>query len=288
MQGERHGGPAACYRDPSARASLMALLDDGFPGLAGKIAVAAAAGWDWGAVTEPFVRWEDREAVAHVGVLAHRVVLAGEVREVAGIHAVVTRSDRRGRGLARSLLAEALAWADARFDVTKLGTGVPEVYAGHGFRAFRLHRFVVDHAGGEDRGRPVDDVGRFWRIVGERDPVSHRFASLDPGWLVGIDLALQGRTVADLVALDPLDAVVDWRVVDGVLIVEDVFSRALPPLADLLALAPPHRSVRLACCPDRLAPGAAAEAQEDAGWWMARGDWPLFGEPVGMGWLAEH
>jgi GNAT superfamily N-acetyltransferase len=277
------------YVDPRRRASLFALFDDGFPRLSAGIAAAAAAGFRWEDVTEPFVAWDDTGALGHVGVIAHRVQLAGSPVEVAGIHAVVTRSDRRHRGIARQLLAEALEWADARFALAKLATDLPDVYVRHGFRPFVPHRFHVDHSGGEGRGRPLTAADRPWfdTLLAERTPLSHRLASLDPGWLVGIDLALQRRTLADLFLVEDLDAVVDWESVDGVLRLHDVFARELPPLADLLARAPRHRHVELHFCPDRFAPLARAEPLPEAGVWMFRGPWPLEG-PIAVSRLAEH
>jgi GNAT superfamily N-acetyltransferase len=288
-QGHRAQGPHEVYVDPARRAGLMRLFDEGFPGLPVRIAAAAAAGHRWEEVTEPFVAWEGGEAIGHVGVLAHRVQLAGAAAEVAGLHAVVTRSDRRRRGVARRLLDEALAWADARFPLAKLGTDLPDVYARHGFRPRALHRFHVDHAGGEDRGRRLSTSERPWleALLAARAPVSDRLASLDPGWLVGIDLALQRRSAGDLTLLEDLGAVVDWEVVDGVLRLHDVFARELPPLADLLARAPRHARVELHVCPDRLAPGARPEVMPEAGVWMFRGPWPELG-PIAVSRLAEH
>jgi len=294
VQGQRADGPHAVYVDPRTRASLFALLDDAFPRLhlSEGIAIAAANGFVWEDVTEPFVRFEGEEAVSHVGVLEHRIELDGQDVVVAGVHAVATRSDRRHRGLARACLADATRWIDERFSIGKLSTHVPAVYAPHGFRPLGVHHFAVDHAGGEDRGRSLRaDTERAWflDLCARRDPVSHRFASRDPGWLVGIGLALQRRTLADLVVLDALGAVVDWSVTDGVLELHDVFAHELPPLDDLLRLAPSHRAARVMFCADRLAPRAPAVPMPEAGWLMVRGDWPLGGEvPFAVGRLAEH
>lgn len=68
-------------------------------------------------------------------------------------------------------------------------------------------RFV----GGEGGARPlrIDESGWFHALCAERDAVSDAFASLDPGWLVNINLALQRRTLADLAVIDALGVVVD-------------------------------------------------------------------------------
>jgi GNAT superfamily N-acetyltransferase len=143
------------YVDPVKRESMFGLLDDGFPTIAARIAAAADAGFVWEDVTEPFVRFENDVAVSHVGVIEHRVLLDGHDTVVAGVHAVATRSDHRNRGLARECLNDAMHWIDDRFGVSKLATGVPAVYAPHGFRTLPLSEFMLDHAGGEDRGRPL-------------------------------------------------------------------------------------------------------------------------------------
>ncbi len=291
MQGLRPGGPAPCYVDPARRAALLGLLDHGFPGIAAGIERAAAEGFDWGAVTEPFVEWEGEAAVAHVGVLEHRLRLAGEDVVVAGVHAVVTREDRRRRGLARRTLSAALDWADRRSALAKLGTDLPEVYARHGFRRILLHRFELDHEGGEDRGRPLrpDERGWFLELCARRVPVSERFDSLDPGWLIGLDLALGGRSLDALVVLDALGAVVEWSVRDRVLHLHALISDAPVPLDAVLRLAPPHDGVALHLCPDRLAPTARPVPMPEAGVWMLRGAWPL-GEdaPIAISRLAQH
>ncbi len=279
------------YRDASQRRALMALFEDGFPRLPAGIERARREGFAWEDGTQPFVVWEGEEAVGHVGVLEHRVRLDGRDVSTAGIHAVVTRSGHHRRGIARRLLEEALSWIDERYAIAKLGTDLPEVYAPHGFRPLALHRFAVEHRGGEGRGRPLAaaERARFLATCAERDPVSHRFASLDPGWLLGIDLALQRRSLADLVVLEELDAVVDWELHGTTLRVHDVIARELPPLTDVLRLAPPHERVELCFCPDRMAPAARAVPTPEAGVWMVRGDWPLEPSvPFAVSRLAEH
>jgi hypothetical protein len=290
MQGERQGGPAETYRNPALRPGLMALLDDGFPGLADRIATARSRGFHWDAVTEPFVALgDDGLPVAHVGVLEHRVWLMGQERRVAGLHAVVTRSDQRRRGWSRRVQEQALAWVDARYDLAKLATDEPYVYAPQGFRTVDQHRFRLAEAGGEGGGRPFTEADRdaFLALCPHREPISDVFASLDPGWLVGIDLALQGRSLGDLVVLDGLGAVVDWQVRDGVLHVHDVFAERLPELEAMRRLAPPHREVLLCCGADKLAPEAVPEPWD--GGMMVRGAWPVPEEvPFCVGRLAEH
>lgn len=291
MQGTRPAHPD--YLDPARRGSLRSLLDEGFRGLTARIDLAAAAGFVWEEVTEPFVTWEGERAVAHVGVLEHRIRLAGQTRVVAGLHAVCTRADARGQGHIRRLLGEALGWVDTRWPTAKLGTDLPRVYTGHGFRPFEVHRFELDGPGGGDpRGRALDalaDRAWFLDLCDRRAPVSEVYASLDPGWLVGIDLALQRRSLAHLVLHEDLGVVVDRELKDGVLEIHDVFAESLPPLEELRRRAPPHRAVHLYVCPDRLAPQARPVPMPEAGVWMHRGDWPLGQQvPIGVSRLAEH
>jgi len=293
MQGRRAGGPADIYRDQAARQGLMALFDDGFPGLPAGIERSGAEGLDWAEVTEPFVALDDDgRPVAHVGILEHRVWLMGEERRVAGMHAVVTRSDARRQGHSRRVQEQALAWVDARYDLCKLATDDPWVYEGQGFRTVPRHRFRLTRAGGRGGARPFEASDReaFLALCPHRDPVSHRFASLDPGWLVGIDLALSRRSLADLFVVDALGVVVDWTVTDdGVLQLHDVFAEALPDLEALLRVAPAHREVLLCIGADRLAPEAEPVPWPEGGAFMVRGDWPIPDDlPFAVSRLAEH
>ena len=99
-----------------------------------------------------------------------RAIDTAKAEALEGVKAVVTRADRRGRGVARRLLTEALAWSDERYSVAKLGTDLPAVYAPHGFVPRTLHRFELEHDGGEDRGRPLD-IGALDPRTGDRDAV---------------------------------------------------------------------------------------------------------------------
>lgn len=77
-----------------------------------------------------------REDDAVVGGLAVRPILSRDGQYRAGLIGLVcVRPDRRGLGIARALMAVAIARAaDARFDDLLLWTGKPAVYEGLGFR----------------------------------------------------------------------------------------------------------------------------------------------------------
>jgi len=284
---------------PALLARVRALYEAVWPGLPRRLEIAARCGWEWHRESEAFVDLEGGAPVAHAGVLAIPMVLSGERVTVAGIHAVGTHPDHRGRGHAHAAIAAAAAFARERFSAAQLTTGKPWLFAGHGFRSHVLQSFTVPRPA--PSRRPLEsgfrslspdvpsDVALLQRILPAREPVSLRVAAVDPGWLFGIDEVLATWGFARLAYAEDLDAVVAWEVQDGRLRLLDVAAARLPPLAELLARLP-GEGERAALCftPDRF----EVEVLESEPAWpgeflMTLGDWDAGGEPFGLSPLAH-
>jgi GNAT superfamily N-acetyltransferase len=278
---------------------VLQLYDTAWPGMSRRLAASEALGFPWAACTTPFVWVEGGRPLAHVGVLAHPLRLHGEDRIVAGLHAVVTHPQARGRGLARRLLEAALAHVDQHYDAAKLHTGIPELYARFGFVEVPTHRFVSARRGGGGPGRRLDpadpsDAVRLRETFAARAPASDRLATRDPGWLSAIDSALAG-------ALDrwwhapggPHPGSDAWmaafEVRDETLHLYDVVGAARIGLEAVLAMVPERfERVVYAFSPDLLDPDAAPEPiPRDQGVMQVRGRWPG-GPPIGVPPPWEH
>ena len=167
---------------------LAALLGRVWPRLPTGVARAEALGFAWTAVSTPFVRLEGGRVVGHVGVIELPLVVGGRRVRVGSIHAVCTDPERRGRGLGRALMQEALGAAAERFDTLVLTTLIPEFYAAFGFRPVREHAFTRALPSSERRpsagGRaltegPEDASGR-WCSTTWSAPRSRRSRSSPP------------------------------------------------------------------------------------------------------------
>src|SRR5690606_14697780 len=123
------------YRQPRTRAELLAALGSAFPSVPAKIDAARALGWDWDAVTTPFVDRVDGHIVSHVGVLEVPLRLDGRAVRVAGIHAVCTLPAFRRRGCYRRAMERALAFVEPRWELAQLYTSQPALYEPFGFRS---------------------------------------------------------------------------------------------------------------------------------------------------------
>lgn len=289
MDGLVHG--ARDTFGPDFWGPVFALLDTAWPDLSGRVARAAELGFPWASCTHPFVWFEGGRALAHVGVLAHPVRVGGEDRVMAGLHAVCSHPEARGRGLIRRLSEAALAWADGWADGAKLHTDYPDLYARFGFRVQPTWRFRAERRGGGGAGRilrptqSAADRAVLLRAIRDREASSDRFASRDPGWLVAIDAALQRSLDTLFVASPDEQTVVAARVDGGVLRVHEVLGR-LAPFVDWFPQ--PFERVLYACSADRLDPSAEAEpVPQDEGYFMVRGRFDV-AEPFGVGGLAEH
>lgn len=251
--------------DPALRAEVVRLLGVVWPSIPTAIARAGRWGADWFEASTPFVEWEGARAVAHAGVVPVALAEAGRERTVAGVHAVCTAPDRRGRGLMRRAVERALAAVDARYETAVLWTEQPALYGRYGFQVREELQFEAPLAAGARRagGRPralalerADELAWLRAALARRTPVSALCAARDAGGHFLIDLAIHRAYDPGAPSLDRLDdlgcAVVHRRR-GAVWVLEDVVAEAVPPLAALVErLAGDAASVEVLFTPDRL------------------------------------
>ena len=285
-----HGRPGADY-DATFWRALHALQDRIWPQLSSRIEAARKLGVHWEAETTPFAWFEEKRALAHVGVIAHPLRLLGEHRVVAGIHAVCTDPDARGGGLGRRCMEAALDWIDERFDLAKLSTAIPDYYTRWGFSAVPTHRFVAHHAGGGGPARPatLDDTAQIRALLSAHSPTSDVYATRESGWLPIINLALQGRLPNGVLVVPQRDFLIVARQQGEDLHLDDVVGPELPGLGEVLAAIPFHfNRVIFGFTPDLLEPGACPDpVSVDEGVMQIRGAWPTL-PPFAVPSIWEH
>jgi GNAT superfamily N-acetyltransferase len=260
-----------------------------------KLAVARSLGFPWQPTSHPFVWMEGGRALANVGVLLHPVHLAGEERVIAGVHAVCSHPEARGRGLARACMDAAVAWIESRGLTAKLGTDLTDFYQRWDFRFVPNHQFVSARSGGGGPARLLtpttvaSDAAIFLDALARRTVVSDVYATRDDGWLVTIDLALAGGLDTWAWHLPDLDAVLLAEHQGDELVIHDLLAPELPPVSDLLRqVARPFSRVRWLFSPDLLDPGATPVPRPvSSGLFMVRGQWPAM-PPFGFSTLWEH
>jgi GNAT superfamily N-acetyltransferase len=285
-----HGRPGTDY-DAAFWRALHGLQDRIWPQMSARIETARKLGVHWEAQTTPFAWVEEERALAHVGVIAHPLRLLGEERVVAGIHAVCTDPEARGRGLGRRCMEAALAWIDERFDLAKLSTAIPAYYARWGFSTVPTHRFVADLGGGGGPARPaiLEDSARIRGLLLARTPTSNLYATREPGWLPITNLALQNRLPGSVLVVPQRDFLIMARMQGKVLHLDDVVGPELPALEEVLA-AIPFRFERViyGFTPDRLDPSARPEpVAAEEGVMQVRGAWPTL-PPFAVSPVWEH
>jgi predicted N-acetyltransferase YhbS len=267
--------------DPTLLGRVFELLDLAFPndGLPARERAARALGCRWDTLSTPFVRCEGERAVSHVGLLEIPLVLDGREQVVGGIHGVATHPERRRRGLYRSVMEEALAFADARYPTLVLTTEEPYLYEPFGFRVVDEARFVGPCDKPEtpartrllDRGR-AGDVALLHRLLETRAPVSLRYGVVRDRVVFGFDEAFSPLRYAE-----DLDALLLYDVHETTLRLYDVVAREIPSLVEVAARVPePLERVEVHFAPDRLRARLAPEAARlDGAYFMARGPFPV-------------
>lgn len=261
------------------------LLDGTFPGFGEVERACRARGVRWEECTTPFVVEDEGRVVAHVGVLEIPLVVGGREVLAGGLHSVATQLAYRGRELSRTLMQEALAHCDARYQTVVLTAGQPQIYERHGFRVVPEHRFLCDSppTAGHDGWRTLDlaassDLELLHTLLRERAPVSSTLGVVRELPVFTFDTAR-----ATLSYFHDLDAVVWFTVKDRTLLLHDVVARQVPPLRDILArVSGPVERVECYFVPDRLDAPFSAEPWLFDGeqYLMARGPFVEAGSPV--------
>jgi GNAT superfamily N-acetyltransferase len=241
------------------RASTLALLNATWSRLAASLERARGWGADWFRLSTPFVEWLDGQVIAHAGIIELPMVVAGVPMRIAGIHAVCTRADQRGRGHMRTVLQRALAWSEQQgFAGAALWAVDPAVYAGFGFGARPESIFVGPVRGGPMRARPLSlerraDIDELRVAVETRAAITDQCGVVGASELALIDLALWWPG-PQLAVLDDLQCVVAYAVRERFLDVYDVFCPHAVTLADIAArLGEQVDTAVVYVSPDRLA-----------------------------------
>lgn len=268
------------YQDnPELLGCVFELLDQVFSGIGDHVEAAGPLGLDWGKTSTPFVRIEGGKAVSHVGVLSLPLIIAGREVTAAGIHAVCTHPDHRGRGHYRAVMSEVVEWCDGRFETALLFTDSPGMYEPFGFRVVPESRFVPTTIPPGDPARPAglrkldwscrDDVALLRRLVRERSPVSTTLGVASEESVFAFNAVHLPMWYAQ-----ELDAIVSFSVDDRTVRIFDVVARRMPTWAELAAQLPAGTDrVEVCFCPDGLGLEAPAEpcAGQGHGCIMVRG-----------------
>jgi predicted N-acetyltransferase YhbS len=225
--------------------SRMALLGSIWPRLVPAITKARTLGADWFAMSTAFDRTIDDRVVAHAGVLEIPMTIDGGATRAAGIHAVCTAPEFRGRGLARAAIEGAIEHAEAWADTIVLHAGDPALYSRFGFQAIDQWVWWTD-VDNRPRAAPMrrlsaarpDDVAAVYGAFVGRLPVADALGIGEAAPLFVLDEVLGCDGFARLWVIDDLGVVVACDLEDRVLQIYDIVGPHWPPLDELLARAP--------------------------------------------------
>ena len=203
--------------------------------------------------------------------------LDGEVHEASGIRLVAVHPDWRGQGLSRDLMTATLTAHDASASsIVLLYAEVPALYLRYGFRPMPQHAFLgpAPRPVGKLNFRDLEataDIGLIERLLTHREPVSSCCALVNAAGLF-LD-RLEADPDIRIAHLSESDSLLAYEIEDETLVVIDVVSKNIPPLASILgAIGGRFEMVKTLFPPDRLA-WRATPTPDDTGL-MIRGTIP--------------
>jgi hypothetical protein len=190
-------------------------------------------------------------------------------------------------------MERALAFVEPRWELAQLYTDEPALYEPFGFQVVPTRRWEADRPAAMARTAravdPTSDLPALVAALSRRTPISHRYASMDDGWLFGIDALLSTGDLSLVWRVPELDAFVAGRLEGERFTLCDVIAGTLPDWPALASRLPGRGPVRLAFTPDRF-PAAHARllGPADDGCYMVRGSFPLHGQDFAVPPLCQH
>jgi GNAT superfamily N-acetyltransferase len=221
------------------------LLEASFPGIKSTIARCEALGFSWEELCgRVFVKETGGEVVSHVAALSCRVLLDKRWHKMVSLHAVCTKKDHRGQGLASDLLLEVLQWAKHNSDFQILFTEIPAFYERLGFASIKEQRFGLKQSFRQGTklfsalSTPKDD-DLFLRCFRERAPLSQRCWIEDRGEIASFT-TLFGTYPSywSLYYCPEFDGFLSWFFEDKTLHLLDIVATKLPSLEQILEYLP--------------------------------------------------
>lgn len=224
--------------------------------------------------------------------------LAGRDVPAAQLQGVATRPAYRRQGLFHDLMAEALRFADTRYECLLLYTATPALYEPFGFRLLPQHGFrgrlalpALATADIPVRSLSIDrsaDIALMRRLFAERQPISERLGLMDNEAVFFGNLLLQPQLRLSYLPADDILIVWDKEGLDesvhkgrGRLI--DLVGAGWPRmevLAHVLALPDPATEIDVLFPPDRLdGVFTAVPFQHHDDLLMVRGPFAIGNEP---------
>jgi GNAT superfamily N-acetyltransferase len=210
------------------------LLEESFPGITANVLRCESLGFPW--TSKPFLKKYHGQARAHVGILDYPVFIEGQLHNIGALHALCTKAEYRGQGLASELIQEALEWSNSHYESVILFTEIPAFYEKLSFRRIQEYRFHL--AGHHSKGSqtltsmtsPQDDK-LFRRRFHERAATSHNFWAKDNGTITAFNALFSTfPTYWSLYYSPSIDGIVSCLLEDKTLHLFDVIANKMPPL----------------------------------------------------------
>ena len=265
---------------------LFHFLEESFPGMEANIARCEPMGFPW--KSRPFLKEEKGEIVSHVGLLEYLMWIEGKWHKAGALHAICTKKDCRGQGLASELVRETLKWCQNRYTFVILFTEIDSFYEKLGFTSVQEYRFRMVCKKGKGTlplyplVSPKDDV-LLQKCFQNRHPLSNRLWVKDDGTIASYNTLFATYPVFWSLHYSPsIDGILSFTLENKTLHLFDVIAHRIPSLDTILDHLPEEiEEIFFYFSPDRLTDAAAAEplsydkkTMDFSGFLMVHGNWP--------------
>jgi len=234
----------------------MPLIDSIFPGCKALAEQGSKYGASWTACSIPFIIEQDQEIIAHLGFIPFDFILDGKSLSVAALHAVCTKPEYRGRGHFKTLMKEALDYANEYCDSVFLFTDTPNLYTPFHFKTITQFNFLVQR---KNTSNKKNELRKLSFDIPEDLKIIHRLAK--EHLLISNDLHVKQNVVlllnmmdASLYYSEKKEFIIAYELKGKMLHIKYIMSQTQYNLDEILSyISKPFENVMLHFCPDKFA-----------------------------------
>ena len=241
--------------DPMLFERCINLIDSIFPGIKSVAMNGIKYNARWDKVSLPFIKENNGEVIAHIGIIPFDLMLNQKKQHVAAIHGICVKEEFRGKGLFKQLMQEVLKYIENNFDASLLFTDKPDLYKPYNFTILPEYDFIlnshnINKADSDLRILSLDnadDLKTMQDLLSDHLPISNQMSLINETTIFVLDNLNKNISFSN-----KLNAIILYEIINNTLYIKDIITKKQYRLSDIIELIPQnYDKIILQFCPDK-------------------------------------